>query len=68
MAINITYFKPASTRGLTAHDCGGPQFVQVLGQVPTLLPLNPALCLHLLPQVICIPITACFPRQVSRFW
>jgi len=35
MIIHIEYVKPASTRRLTPHDCGG-QFLDVPGQVPTL--------------------------------
>jgi len=35
LIIHIKYFKPALTRGLTAHDCGGPLFVETTGQVPT---------------------------------
>jgi len=34
--IHIKYVKPALTRGLTARDCGGLQFMEVPGQVPTL--------------------------------
>jgi len=43
MIIHTEYVKPALTRGLMAHDCRGPQFVEDHGQVPTLPPLNPAL-------------------------
>jgi len=27
--------KPALTRGITAHECGGAQFVEAPGQMPT---------------------------------
>jgi len=36
MIIHIKYVNPALTRGLTAHECAGPQFVEVHWQVPTL--------------------------------
>jgi len=34
--IHIEYVKPVLTKDLTAHDCGGPQFVEAPEQVPTL--------------------------------
>jgi len=36
MIIHIQYVISTLTRGLTADDCEGPQFVEDPGQVPTL--------------------------------